>query len=231
MNKELCFCLDGKELFLDKVLVAFNDTPIFFVCRAVNQYYIALCIDIDELEYIIVDCQLRMLFDMLSGKIEMRSLFTSVETYWHVIAGNTIYEDVTTKHLIDSLEMDYLPLPGAYYEATAASDREYADRICDAYLNEVVFEEVALDLDAIQVIGSMTNNMLTEKYLFEQYIDIFPVHDNGNGFKGPTKEFSSVKSVQSFPYKEQIGNCTAVRTASIPVSESKEVRKSALLAA
>lgn len=31
MSKELCFCIDGSELYLEQVLVDYMDIPIFFI--------------------------------------------------------------------------------------------------------------------------------------------------------------------------------------------------------
>ena len=41
MKKELCFIIDGQELYLEKVLVDYMEVPIFFLCKAGEKYYIA----------------------------------------------------------------------------------------------------------------------------------------------------------------------------------------------
>lgn len=230
MNKELCFYLDSKMLFLDKVLVSFNDTPIFFVCCDANQtYYIALCVDIDALEYIIVECSLRALLDMLSGKIEMRSPFTSTESFWHVNAGSSVYDDVTEKLPITALDDSELPLSNAYYEIITDSDKEYVDRIRSEFLKYSVFKEIKVNPEVFELFDTMAGLLLTGNKPIERYIDISPVQSKG--FKAPKKEFVGSKSTQHFSYKEQLNNCTAIQTAEVPMFGLKEDHNSSLLAA
>ena len=52
MKKTLCFILENKNLYLDKVLVSFNDTPIFYTCLDQNSnYYLVLCTDLNNFNY------------------------------------------------------------------------------------------------------------------------------------------------------------------------------------
>lgn len=49
MNKELCFILDNKNIYLDHILVDYEYVPIFFLCKDDEcQYYLALCTDIEN---------------------------------------------------------------------------------------------------------------------------------------------------------------------------------------
>ena len=68
MKKELCFVIDSVKVYLEQVLVDYIDVPIFFLCKGNEQYYLALCIDIDELEYIVVKPSLLEVYYLLHGK-------------------------------------------------------------------------------------------------------------------------------------------------------------------
>ena len=65
---ELCFYIDGEEIYLDKVLVDYEHIPVFFVCSSTDSYYIALCTDIEQLSYILVKVSRADLYAMLQGK-------------------------------------------------------------------------------------------------------------------------------------------------------------------
>ena len=39
MNNVVCFIIGGKSLYLEKVLVEFNDIPVFFICHNEDEYY------------------------------------------------------------------------------------------------------------------------------------------------------------------------------------------------
>ena len=48
MEATLCFNIEGIELYLEQVLVDYNDIPIFFLCTGEREQYLALCYDLDE---------------------------------------------------------------------------------------------------------------------------------------------------------------------------------------
>ena len=130
MNNELCFLIENKTLHLNKVLVAFNEFPIFFICTDdLGDYYIALCIDIEDSQYYIVKCPLRSLHQMLTGKIEMRVPFTSADYFWYVKAGKSVEEDQVVQREIKHLNLDDLPYPNAYYKTITTEDIEYVSQI------------------------------------------------------------------------------------------------------
>ena len=97
MNKELCFVIEKKKLYLEKILVEYNDIPIFYLCRNDDEYYLVLCSNIDEEKYIIVKPARMEVLDMLNGKLSMRDIILRQESFWKVVAG----EDIS----MDSVEM------------------------------------------------------------------------------------------------------------------------------
>lgn len=45
MDKELCFCIEGDELYLEQVLVDYNDIPIF-LCARIKSHILRYCVQI-----------------------------------------------------------------------------------------------------------------------------------------------------------------------------------------
>ena len=65
MNKELCFILENKNVYLDHILVDYEYVPIFLLCKDDEcQYYLALCTNIENGEYIVVKISLLSVYNM-----------------------------------------------------------------------------------------------------------------------------------------------------------------------
>ncbi len=116
MDKELCFNIENKNLYLEQVLVDYRDIPIFFLCREENQYYAALCTDVDRLCYIVVKLPLLDVYNLVHGKMPMRDIILKQREYWDIVSGNEIFLDVVTKKCIDMLEKDLLPEENACFK-------------------------------------------------------------------------------------------------------------------
>ena len=110
MNKELCFNIENLKLYLEQVLVDYMDIPIFFLCKGENQYYIALCTDIDELHYIVAKLSLLDVYNLLHGKVPMRDVILKQKEYWNIVSGTDISLDIVTKKKIDTLETSLLEI-------------------------------------------------------------------------------------------------------------------------
>lgn len=152
MNKQLCFKIDNNELYLDKVLVCFNNTPIFFICCDKNKdYYLALCSDLEELEYIIVKQNIKNIWKMLTQRISMRSAMLDCDSFWLIKSSNTIDNDSVEVLPIEKMDYEILPIEDAVYEKISEEDSLYIDKITYEYLNEVTFgvNEVIKDITEI----------------------------------------------------------------------------------
>lgn len=115
MNNLLCFILEGKKLYLDKIFVDFNDFPLYFSCISNGQYYLCLCCDYDKQNYIIVESSAEEITKMLSGEITMRSTFVCKAKHWLVISGEDISLDKITLVNAPYLDENVLPKEGAKY--------------------------------------------------------------------------------------------------------------------
>ena len=137
MNKELCFIIDGKELYLEHVLVDFNEIPVFYICSHDKERYTILCTDIENEEYIIVKSHLWRLCNLLKGTLEMKEVFTKENFYWRVKAGDEVADDDVKKEPVDTLEPSLLPDSGAYYAITNDETKSYLN-----LLESIVCDEV-----------------------------------------------------------------------------------------
>ena len=133
MNKELCFIIEKKNLYLEHVLVDYMDIPIFFLCKGENQYYIALCVDIQELRYIVTKLSLTDVYNLLHGKIPMRDVILKQGDYWLINSGVEISLDVITKHGIDMLDISLLPETNAYFEILTKESEMFVQQFDQEY--------------------------------------------------------------------------------------------------
>jgi hypothetical protein len=135
MNKELSFKIENIDLYLEQTLVDYMDIPIFFLCKGEEQYYLALCTDIDELNYIVVKLSLSDAYNLLHGKTPMRDVILKQNEYWDIISGDEICLDVVTKKSIDEMETALLPEDTACFKILTKQmelyvqkfDREFFD--------------------------------------------------------------------------------------------------------
>ena len=132
MKKELCFIIDGQELYLEKVLVDYMEVPIFFLCKAVEKYYIALCIDMDEYNYVVVQMTMQDTYDLLHGKIPMRDVVLGRKEYWLVCSGDEPKDDKVEKQEIGRLQVELLPKKGACFQILTEDIEKYV-RLFEEY--------------------------------------------------------------------------------------------------
>ncbi len=129
MNKEFCFFINNEELYIEQILVEL-DYPILYTC--VNKYncrYLVLCIDGDDLEYLVVNVSNDSLIKMLNKEIPMREVFLeSTEAY--LISPSEDYTKDTIKEVkTTELNDDYLPVENALFEIESDSLNQYVDKI------------------------------------------------------------------------------------------------------
>lgn len=134
MENELCFYIDGNRLYLEQVLVDYNDIPIFFVCKDEAVYYVALCSDIEELSYIVVSLSEAELYNLLHGKLSMREVFTKQQQYWEVMSGEEIEADTVICKSVDEMDCSVLPQKGACFEILTDEVSSYVKEFDNVFL-------------------------------------------------------------------------------------------------
>lgn len=149
MERELCFCIEKKELYLEQVLVDYMEIPIFFLCKNKDQYYVALCIDMDELNYIVIKVSAAEVYDLLHGKIPMRDAILHQGEYWDVLSGEEVSMDTVTRHPISELDRSLLPEEDACFEVLTEEMEEFVQRFDHGYHKSQIefYENRSLHLD------------------------------------------------------------------------------------
>ena len=141
MSKELCFCIDDNEIYLEQILVDYMDIPIFFLCSDLQQYYVALCTDIDELSYIVVKLRLSEVYNLLHGKIPMCDVILKQKEYWDVMSGEKIVSDIVVKKSIDEIELEALPEKTACFKILTEQMRLYVQKFDGKFLATKYFSK------------------------------------------------------------------------------------------
>ena len=128
MNSNLCFRIEGIELYLEQVLVDYMDIPIFFLCKGESNYYLVLCTDVDELNYIIVRLFMNDLYGLLHGERSIRNTILKQNEYWSVISGEEISLDKVGKLGISELDSSLLPKENVYFEIVSTKLENYVKK-------------------------------------------------------------------------------------------------------
>lgn len=140
MNEEIFFVIEGKELVLDKVLVEFNEAPIFFVCKSEQFYFISSCVDIEKERYLVAQIGLSNLARMLHGKMTMRDLILQANSFWDITVGEDITKDIVIKKSVETISVDDLPYEGAYLTLATKDLERYAEKIDSIVYGEGIWE-------------------------------------------------------------------------------------------
>ena len=127
MEDILCFRIEGRSLYLDHVLVDFDGTPLFFVCKDETDYYLVLCYDTDRFEYYVAMCGLDEIKHMICGEIPMAAPMLSSKKVWRVVTSEEFDDDIVRFIGADGLDRSALPGDDAFYEIVDEDVRGYLD--------------------------------------------------------------------------------------------------------
>lgn len=130
---EVFFVINGNTLVTEKVLVEYNEVPIFFVCKDNQDYFISSCIDIEEERYVVIEASLSHVSKMLHEKITMRELIIQADRFWDIKVGEDVAEDEIKEKNINEMPLELLPYEGAYLKIITKDLRNYVEEI-DSFL-------------------------------------------------------------------------------------------------
>lgn len=133
VDSELCFRIEGIELYLEQVLVDYMDIPIFFLYKGESNHYLVLCTDIDELNYIIVRLSMNDVYDLLHGGESIRNAILKQNEYWNVISGKETPLDKVEKLSIPKLSSSLLPKEDVYFEIVSMKLENYVKKFDTEY--------------------------------------------------------------------------------------------------
>lgn len=134
MDNKLCFRIENTELYLEQILVDYMGIPIFFLCKGEGEYYLVLCTDMDELNYIILKSSMNDVYELLHGKESIRNAMLKQKEYWNVISGEEISLDKVEKLSISELDVDLLPKENIYFEIVSAKLEDYVKKFDTEYV-------------------------------------------------------------------------------------------------
>ena len=89
--------VDGSEVYLELVLIEYDNLPAFFVCKSEENYYLGLCTDFDNESYLLVEISKPDLYRVLIGEAAMRDPFIKCQNFWEVKIGDSLYDDIVMK--------------------------------------------------------------------------------------------------------------------------------------
>lgn len=128
MNNKLCFRIENIELYLEQVLVDYMSVPIFFLCKGEGGYYLILCTDMHELNYIIAKLSMSDVYELLHGEESIRNIILKQKEYWNVISGEEISLDKVEKLSISELDVDLLPKEDVYFKIVSMKLENYVKK-------------------------------------------------------------------------------------------------------
>ena len=128
MDRTLCFIIEDQNIYLEQVLVEYMGVPIFFVCHDEKQRYLALCVDVDELQYFVTMIAPRDMIDLLHGNVPMRNVILKQNKFWKVISGEEPVDDVVVECSIDDIDCNVLPQENAFFEILTKDIAEYVKK-------------------------------------------------------------------------------------------------------
>lgn len=145
MNKKICFILDGNELFVDEVFVDFNNLPIYFSCTSGEQYYLALCCEYENQDYILVESSAKEIVEMLTARITIRSTIVKKAKHWVIIAGEDVSSDQISLINEPYFNEDILPKEGAKYTIVTEKVSQYLKRIEKELYSDELYTAVEME--------------------------------------------------------------------------------------
>ena len=168
MDRELCFCIDDKEIYLEQVLVDYMDIPIFFICKDSCQFYVALCTDVEELKYVIVSTAEEDVYNLLHSKMPMRNIILNQKQYWEVLSGDDVSLDQITNHPINDLDIALLPEENACFKILTEEMRGYVQQFDNAFWDADQFDRAVnpevVDLKIENILLGVADGSI-EKYI------------------------------------------------------------------
>lgn len=171
MNKIKCFKINDCVLYLEVVLLEFDRVPMLFICRGGNEYYLALCSDLDELEYIVIPAKSYYLVQMLRGKIAMRDMFEKQPNYYLIHSSNIIENDKVEYKKIEDIDKGVLPLSGAKYTIFSEDVEGFTKNMEEALLygkdSFVSLESKNFFIDSAMPLSRHKDTSLTVTYFKE----------------------------------------------------------------
>lgn len=116
MNENICFKIEAEVLYLEQVLVEL-DFPVMYTCLDRNLVrYLVLCVDYEELKYMVIKVNNDFLIKILTQKMPMRDIFVLSKEVFLITSADDFENDKIEKKSGTRLDEDDLPLKDAFFE-------------------------------------------------------------------------------------------------------------------
>ena len=143
MDKEICFRIDSKNLYIDEYLVELN-LPIFFICKDDNNLkYAVMCINTTNLTYVLCRVTIQSILKMLKNNLSLYDFFISSDEKWYLTSGNTIEDDKCEK--FQKLPENLLPQKNTFLDLHNLKIQTYIERL----QNESTIYEITYEITTI----------------------------------------------------------------------------------
>ena len=179
MSKELCFLIEGKNLYMEQILVDYENVPIFYVCSDGGKEYLVLRRHMDLELYIIVEISLKNLSDMLHGKLSMREALMKEDKFWAVDAGDDVEEDEVVRKEMSEMPLQDLPYEGGSYQVADRETEIYVQQIDKRRLDNDMWESLwqsgwntPADVDYNWLVTDLLELEIPD-IAFEKYVTMF----------------------------------------------------------
>ena len=193
MEKELCFIIDGNKIYLEKVLIDYMEIPIFYLCKSKFGYYIVLCSDFDEFNYIVSRISKKCLYGLLHGIISMRDAMLADGEYWEIFSSDDINSDTVVRHSISDIDPSILPEEGATYKILTKDMVQYVKEFDYSIIKEAYTE--ILSESSISITQSTSSKALPVTVKFSPYIGL--------------RQYSFSAKISYEPFKQSFLNYSA----------------------
>lgn len=124
---ETLFRIEGKNLYMDKVLIKFERVPVYFICKDIDDYrYIAYMPDYRECKYFVFEASMEDIYNLLNSTSTMREVLLKQPHYWDILAHNDdVSKDIVDKMDISEIDKEILPCQHSYFNIVTEEDRRY----------------------------------------------------------------------------------------------------------
>lgn len=89
MDRMKCFKINGETLFLEKILLYFQETPLLFICKNnEGRRYLVFCQDTDKFIYLVCEISTYNLIKYLKSELSFTSVYEFQDFFYKVEAGD-----------------------------------------------------------------------------------------------------------------------------------------------
>lgn len=129
MKKELCFKINGLDLYKEIVLLEM-DYPLLFICNDESNRYIVLCIDGDDsLQYLVAKTNADILLKMLKAEIPIKKCFKSCDVAYLITPSECLEKDKVETINGSDISDEYLPEDGVLFNILDDDIDEYCRKL------------------------------------------------------------------------------------------------------